>query len=160
MRRTGDRPVSEIIEQRIQSAAWRKRTLGPDELSIILEAGRAATSRYNLQPWRVVVVRDSEALRQLGQICTNDPQLLKCDAVVLIFATPDSADTEYRQKIWSAENPWIRDRVVSILDSEIESYKPEFTAKWAAPDAAIAIGQMIFACESLGYPAGVVDAFD
>ena len=160
MRRIGERPVAEIIEQRSESTTSLKRPLGENELSIILRAGRSATSRYNLQPWRFLVVRDFEARRRLAEICTNDPQLVKCDALIVIFATSDSADTGYRQKIWNAEKSWIRDHVVSTLDSEIESYKPEFTAEWAATDAAIAIGQMIFACESLGYPAAVFDSFD
>lgn len=44
----------------------------PDEMvTRILQAGRWAPSSRNLQPWHFIVIRDREALKEIGRIATS-----------------------------------------------------------------------------------------
>jgi len=79
--------VEEAIKQR-QSIRTYKRNPVPQKMIIqMLEAARLAPSGSNTQPWRFVVVTDTEEKKQLKEICFNQSMIE--DAGVIFVACAD-----------------------------------------------------------------------
>ncbi|MBI5875485.1 MAG: nitroreductase family protein [Deltaproteobacteria bacterium] len=57
--------VIEAIKKRRSVRAYDARPIPRDMLNTVIEAGNEAPSAMNSQPWRFVVVEDSEAKRKL-----------------------------------------------------------------------------------------------
>ena len=63
----------------------------PEEaFSAILEAARLSPSSFGMEPWRLIVVRTSEAREALKPICWNQNQITECSELV-IFTTDNGA---------------------------------------------------------------------
>jgi len=70
----------------------------PDELvDRIVEAGRLSGSSMNLQPWHFIVVRDRDALRQLGTLAKTGPYIAQAPLAIVVvidksrFAVSDAS---------------------------------------------------------------------
>jgi nitroreductase len=59
--------ILEHILARRSVRRFEERTLGPDEITQLLQAAMAAPSASNRRPWEFVVLTDEERLRQLRQ---------------------------------------------------------------------------------------------
>ncbi len=57
--------VMEAIVKRRSTRRWQKKSVEPEKLQRVLEAGRQAPSANNRQPWRFVVVTDEKLRKQL-----------------------------------------------------------------------------------------------
>lgn len=56
----------------------------------IIGVASKSPSPWNLQPWRVVVVRDKEMKQKLMEVCYNQPQVGAASAVLVVYT--DMAD--------------------------------------------------------------------
>lgn len=59
--------LMEIIAERRSVRAYKRQEVSEEKLDRILEAARLAPSASNRQPWKFVVVRDSETRRELAK---------------------------------------------------------------------------------------------
>src|SRR4029079_18948013 len=66
------------------------KPIDPQDLHKILDAGLSATSGYNTQPWRFIVVRDLEQRRQLRAAAFNQARIE--EAPIVIVACGDEAN--------------------------------------------------------------------
>jgi nitroreductase len=57
--------ILEAIERRYSVRHYKDQPVEDDKLAEVLEAGRLAPSGCNLQPWKVVVVRNREIIRSM-----------------------------------------------------------------------------------------------
>jgi nitroreductase len=62
--------IDAIMGRRVQRA-FAPRPVEIEKLRKIVDAGRHAMSARNLQPWRFIIVRDRETLRELGALCAT-----------------------------------------------------------------------------------------
>ncbi len=76
------------IETKRAVRRFADRTLEPEHLRRILEAGRRAGSSKNLQRWDFVVVRDRDRLRELSAVGASAGHLGGAAAAVALV-TPD-----------------------------------------------------------------------
>ena len=57
----------------------------PDQvIRMVLEAGHLSASASNRQPWHFVLVRDQEALRELGRLVRTGPYIATSQAAVVV----------------------------------------------------------------------------
>jgi len=80
--------VSEAIEKRRSIRKYKPSGISNESLKKILEAARLAPSAGNRQPWRFVVVRNSERKKLLAEAAQN--QMFLADAGVIIVALADA----------------------------------------------------------------------
>lgn len=79
VRKYQDKPVPEEVVRRI------------------VEAGRLTASSMNMQPWRFVVVRERETLRQLGELAHTGPYIAQAALAIAVviertqFAVSDAS---------------------------------------------------------------------
>ena len=73
------------ILQRRSIKSFKPDPIAPELLRQLIELTVAAPSSYNLQDWRIVVVRDPEQIAALGVACFNQPQITQAP-VNFVFA--------------------------------------------------------------------------
>lgn len=65
----------------------------PDEkIRELLELAKLAPSSMNLQPWRIVVVKDSERKKTLRKCAFDQPKVEEASAVLIMIADPASLE--------------------------------------------------------------------
>jgi len=76
----------------------------PDEkIRELIEVAKLAPSSMNLQPWRVVVVKDSERKKVLRKCAFDQPKVEEASAVLIVVADPGSLE----QSIETVLKSWV-----------------------------------------------------
>ena len=78
-------PVYHAIRSRRSIRAFRARQIKRCTIRKILDAGRWAPSGLNNQPWRFVVVRNTEVKERIARCTKYSSTIRRSDFVVLIF---------------------------------------------------------------------------
>ncbi len=63
--------VYDCIRSRLTIRSFKPDPVPDEMVTRILQAGRWAPSSRNLQPWHFIVIRDREALQEIGRIATS-----------------------------------------------------------------------------------------
>jgi nitroreductase len=63
---------------------YQDKSIPPDVVRTIVEAGRLTGSAMNAQPWHFVVVDDRETLTRLGRAATSGPYVAQAPLAVVI----------------------------------------------------------------------------
>ena len=83
--------VLDVIIARRSVRKFRKDPVPEAALARILEAARLAPSGKNLQPWKFIVVRDSETRKKLAAASANQTFLASAPVVIAACGFPDEA---------------------------------------------------------------------
>jgi nitroreductase len=77
-------PVFEAVRTVMAIRGYAEKPVSDDVVKRIVEAGRLTASASNQQPWRFVVVRDSEALRALGSLVRTGPYTARSAFAIVV----------------------------------------------------------------------------
>jgi nitroreductase len=80
-----ERLLSEAIAERRATPSFDGSPIPDHVLSAIVRAGMEAPSGFNLQPWRIIVVRDPEQKRRLREAAMGQPKVEEVGAVIVCF---------------------------------------------------------------------------
>jgi nitroreductase len=111
---TGESKVIDTILTRRSVREFNDRTISKEEVNIILDAGRWAPSGLNNQPWRFVVVRDSETINKLSE-CTHYFRIV-AGAPLLIAVFMDTEHSYNRTKDIQAIGASIQNMLLACCD--------------------------------------------
>jgi nitroreductase len=166
-----ERTLSEAIEERRATPHFLPDPVPEADLKKILEAGLAAPSGYNLQPWRFVVVRDREQRQRLRQAAMGQPKVE--EAPVVIVACGDAqawrnGDLEEVLRLaqehgygGEKEHASVRKNVNHFLGSTPGSNggtAPDF-AVWVNRQTMLAFTTMMWMAEVMGYDTAPMEGF-
>ncbi len=76
--------LMDIIESRKSIRSYKPQEVEEEKLDYILQAFRKAPSAKNIQPWKLVVVRNEKIIKDLAIACDN--QTFIAEAPILIVA--------------------------------------------------------------------------
>jgi nitroreductase len=77
-------PVFEAVRTVLAVREYRDEPIPGDVMNRIVEAGHLSASSMNRQPWHFVVVRDEQALRQLGSLVRTGPYIAGAAAAIVV----------------------------------------------------------------------------
>jgi nitroreductase len=83
-------PVFEAVRTVLAVREYQDREVPGEVLDRIVEAGHLSASSMNMQPWQFVVVRDREALRELGGLVRTGPYIAGAAAAIVVAGERDS----------------------------------------------------------------------
>ena len=72
----------EVIKTRKSVRKYRPDPIPEDVLNRILEAGRAAPSAKNIQPWKFIVIKDPENKKKVAEVCRGQHWIANADVIV------------------------------------------------------------------------------
>ncbi|MEW6753774.1 MAG: nitroreductase family protein, partial [Candidatus Latescibacterota bacterium] len=78
--------IHEVIRVRRSVRAYADQPIADDQLERLLQAARWAPSARNLQPYRLVIVRDAERRRALAQAANEQEHVAQAPVVVAAVA--------------------------------------------------------------------------
>ncbi len=93
--------VKTILERK-SVRSFENKSIGKDQLELILKAGMAAPSARNLQPWAFIVVTDRDVLNTLADRLPYAKMLFEASAAIVVCGVPEKAGD-------SPEGYWVQD---------------------------------------------------
>ena len=77
-------PVFEVVRTVLAVREYQEREISDEVLDRVVEAGHLSASSMNLQPWHFVVVRERQALRDLGGLVRTGPYIAGAAAAIVV----------------------------------------------------------------------------
>ncbi|GAB4409340.1 MAG: nitroreductase family protein [Thermodesulfovibrionales bacterium] len=84
--------IQAIKERRSINFFETEKEISDSKLKELLEIANLSPSSFNLQPWKVVVVKDPERKRVLRQCAFNQPKVEEASVVLIIVADPTAME--------------------------------------------------------------------
>jgi len=170
-KRAAEKLLSEVIRDRRATPSFESIPVHELDLRKIIEAGLAAPSGYNLQPWRFVVVRDSDQRKRLREAAANQAKVEEAPVVIVACGDKDgwrNGDLEEMLRIAAAQgyggdeqHERVRRTVTSFLGStpgDRGGLAPDFVL-WVNRHVMIAFTHIMLMAESLGYDTAPMEGF-
>lgn len=134
-------------------------------LKELLETANLSCSSFNLQPWRVIVVRDSERKRALRGCAFNQPKVEEASAVLIIIADPDAVENNIEKVLDSWHElgymkPDMRENyrgMATNLYGDVDSLKRKL---FAVKNASLFAMNLMIAARGFGLETHPMDGFD
>lgn len=134
-------------------------------LNELLETSNLSPSSFNLQPWKVVVVRDIEKKRILKQCAFNQPKVEEASLVLIIVADPSAVEENLERVLDSWEKfGYIKadmretyKGMATQLYGGLESLKRRF---FAIKNASLFAMNLMLSAKGYGLETHPMDGFD
>lgn len=129
--------------------------------SLILTA-----SSYGLQPWKFIIVTNSEIQKKLTAVSWGQKQVEDCSHLV-VFAVKEKMDEDHVEKFIQS-NAKIRNMEVSSLEGYkkmmlgdvVNGERGKLSFEWAARQAYIALGNFMTSCALVGVDTCAMEGID
>lgn len=139
----------------------------PDEkIRELLSLANLAPSSFNLQPWRIVVVRDRNRKRALRTCALNQPKVEEASAVLIVIADPQGVELNRERTLqsWlelgylpSEEQKEPKRGVIAKLYGERDSLTRKI---FAVKNASLFAMTLMVAARGIGLETHPMDGFD
>jgi len=141
------------------------RKIPNEKLEELLEIANLSPSSFNLQPWKVVAVKDPERKRILRQCAFNQPKVEEASAVLIMVADPRGVEENLERVLESwQELGFIKAEMKqSYKEMAKNLYGPEDSLKrkiFAMKNTALYAMNLMIAAKGLGLETHPMDGFD
>jgi nitroreductase len=163
----------EVIMDVIQAIRERRsinffepgRKIPEDKIIELLEIANLSPSSFNIQPWKVVVVRDPERKKALRKCALEQPKVEEASAVLIIVADPNCLEENFDRVLDSWEE-------LGYMKPEMkETYKDMARSLYGTPESltrklvavkntALFAMNLMLAAKGLGLETHPMDGFD
>ncbi|WP_137744331.1 nitroreductase family protein [Robertmurraya siralis] len=157
--------LDEIVQQRKSVRSYDPNyTIAKEEIEKLLRLASEAPSSSNLQPWRVIVIKNKELQKELRAIGNNQAQIEESSAVVAILSDSEAyknAEEIFNQNV--AEGHVSQEIANNTIKNTLNFYPnvPEETRKLiAAYDAGAFAMQFMLLAKDRGYDTVTMGGFD
>jgi len=83
--------LMDLIETRKSIRSYKPQKVEEEKLNYILKAFRKAPSAKNLQPWKLIIVKDKKKISDLAIACNNQTFLSEAPIIIVACAKEDEA---------------------------------------------------------------------
>jgi nitroreductase len=135
------------------------RPVSPDELALLLEAGRLAPSAFGLEPWRFIIV-DAVQRAAVARACFDQPAVTTAPALIAIVALVSvlEPDSDYVRARFEAEARG--GDTASVYEAYRAHYRAESIAAWAQGQCNFAAAHMLLQAAHMGLDSCPIGGFD
>ncbi|MBI5846797.1 MAG: nitroreductase family protein [Nitrospirae bacterium] len=157
--------VQAILERRSINFFEPNREISDEKIRELVELAKLAPSSMNLQPWRIVVVKDPERKRVLRLCAFNQPKVEEASAVFIMVADPGSLENTLGPALASwVELGFMKPEMVETyrgmaasLYSTEDSLKRKF---FAVKNTSLLAMNIMIAAKGMGLETHPMDGFD
>ncbi len=158
------RSLDQVIRERRSTPSFDGVPVPPEDILSILQAGLAAPSGYNVQPWRFVVVQSAEQKRKLRGACFNQAKAEEASVVIACCGDADGwrrdADEIIRMGLSGGMPASYAAQLKSYVESYLSSLNRDQMHGWLNKQVSLASAFMMLTAESLGYDTAVMEGFE
>ena len=157
--------VQAIKERRSINFFEPGRDLPDGTIRDIVELAGLAPSSMNLQPWRVVVVKDPERKKALRKCAFDQPKTEDASAVLIIVADPGSLEANIDRVLlkWVEMGYMVQDMVATYKGLAAKLYGTEESLQrkfFAVKNASLFAMSIMLAAREFGLETHPMDGFD
>lgn len=157
----------------IESLNWRyavkkydpAKKLSADDISLLKETVRLSPSSFGLQPYRVLFIEDYDIREKLKIVSFNQPQITDA-ACLVVFAV----DTQFNEDNINRYFDHVSRTRGTPIEGKLEQYKQSVVktiagkpatdrVEWAARQAFLGLGFLLFTAAQLGIDANPMEGF-
>jgi nitroreductase len=142
-----EKTVSEAAQFRRAIRKYTDQPVPNALLEEVLDTVRLTPSAWNIQPWRFIVVTDSEAKKALQHAAYNQPQVGDAKAVFVVLSDMHNAFETIDESLYPSGDP--EKAKASILGAFANMTEAEKNA-WGRNQTNIALGFLLIALASKG----------
>ncbi len=141
------------------------RDISDEKIRELLEISNLSPSSFNLQPWRVIVVKTPERKKVLRRCAFDQPKAEEASAVLIIIADPNAVEQNMGMMLDSWQElgyikPEMRETYTGIAKN---LYGPEDSLKrkiFATKNASLFAMSLMTAARGFGLETHPMDGFD
>jgi nitroreductase len=142
-----EKTVSESAHFRRSIRKYTDQAVPNALLEEVLDTVRLAPSAWNIQPWRFIVVTDTEAKKALQHASYNQPQVGDAKAVFVVLSDMHDAFENLDESLYPGGDPEkAKAGILGAFASMDEAQK----SAWGRNQANIALGYLLLALASKG----------
>jgi nitroreductase len=142
------------------------KKISKEDLHYILEVGRKSPSSFGMEPWKFLVVQNTELKEKIKPFCWDQPQITTCSDLVIILARiedvkPSSGVPEKRfarREMPKEKRDFYLDLYAKHLANTLSS--DENILAWTARQCYIAAGNMMSAAAFIGIDSCPIEGFE
>ncbi|MDP2276682.1 MAG: nitroreductase family protein [Nitrospirota bacterium] len=157
--------IQAIKERRSINFFEPGRGISDDQIKELLAMANLSPSSFNLQPWRVVVVKNPERKKVLRQCAFNQPKAEEASAVLIMIADPKGVEENIDRMLDSWQElgymkPEMRETYKGMAQN---LYGPEDSLKrkiFAVKNTALFAMTIMIAAKGLGLETHPMDGLD
>lgn len=157
--------IQAIKERRSINFFETGRDIPDDKLKELLAIANLSPSSFNLQPWKVVVVKDAEKKKILRQCAFNQPKVEEASVVLIMVADPKAMEENIDRMLNSWQElgymkPDMRDTykgMANNLYGTDDSLRRKF---FAIKNTSLFAMNIMIAAKALGLETHPMDGFD
>jgi nitroreductase len=159
-----EKPLSQAIAGRRATPSFDGRPIPAGDLRKILEAGLAAPSGYNLQPWRFIVVQSPEQKKRLRAASYNQAKVEEASAVVVACGDSDGWRRDLDDMLQQGREAGMPESYAEQAKVSVPNYLSSFSDEkmntWLNKHVMLAYSFMLLTAESLGYDTAPMEGFE
>lgn len=143
------------------------RDVSEELLTEMIELAAKAPSSFNLQPWNLMVLRDTETKEKLKALAWDQPKVVEAPVTLIVLADKDG---------WQEGHPTVEKNWKEMLDSgamgpdqrdwfldaakSLYAWSPEASLAYAVKNTGFFAMGLMYAATSLGLETHPMDGFD
>jgi nitroreductase len=159
-----EKSLSQAIHERRATPSFDGSPIPPEDLRKIIDAGLAAPSGYNMQPWRFVVVQSPEGKRRLRGASYNQAKVEEASAVIVACGDADGWRRDLDMMIQQGREGGMPEGYAAQARTSVTNYLSSFSSDemhgWLNKMVMIALTQMMLMAEVMGYDTAPMEGFE
>lgn len=155
--------LKEVVMRRYATKEFDGKMIPEEKIDELLEIIRFAPSALNLQPWKIVVIRDKKVKEELHPATFNQGQIISCSHLLVFCANTkmdeliEKADRLTREAGIPEELCQMRLEKSKLMAGRMSI---EGTVEWAKCHTFLAVGNAVNGAKSLGFDSCPMTGFD
>ena len=153
----------EIVMSRYATKSFNGNVISDEQINKLIELIRHAPTSFNVQPWKVKLVRDDETKEQLRAASWNQPQIASCSHLFVFCANTDLdklVDRPESQLTEAGLPAETVDGFVGMIRQFIGGLDATARLSWAQRQVYIALTNGINGAKSLGFDSCPMEGFE
>ncbi len=157
--------IQAIKERRSINYFETGRAISDDKLKELFDIANLSPSSFNLQPWKIIVVRDPGRKKVLRQCAFNQPKVEEASAVLIMIADPKGVEENLQRVLDSwQELGYIKAEMrQTYLEMAKNLYGQEASLKrklFAVKNTSLFAMNLMITAKGLGLETHPMDGFD
>ena len=157
--------IQAIKERRSINFFEPGKEISDGKLKELFEIANLSPSSFNLQPWKVVVVRESQHKKVLRKCAFDQPKVEDASAMLIIIADPQGVEENMERMLNSwQELGYMKPEMKEVYKGMAQSlYGPADSLKrkiFAVKNASLFAMNLMLAAKGLGIETHPMDGFD
>jgi nitroreductase len=156
--------LSEAIADRRATPSFDGSPIPAADLTTIVQAGLAAPSGYNIQPWRFIVVQSPEQKKKLRAASYNQAKVEEASAVIVACGDSDGWRRDLDLMLMQGREGGMPESYAEQAKSSVPNYLSSFSSDkmhgWLNKQVMLAYSFMLLTAETLGYDTAPMEGFE